>query len=281
MNIGIRLKSSELSRDLARRISELYSGVSIIIMGAEGDEKTDVLIDDECDLDLPVSLLMRNLLSEYEERTGLRIGVIRRYGHEILSVESATGGSGVSSVSTVLGRHFAGREGKKVLIVENIGQDDLSYSEPLHPPERSRRELEFSIAKGRKICLSKYYYRDRYGPFFISLRAGVSCISEIVESEGEFDMVIFSGIKGEELPDCAKRIYVSSSTDRRSGVLKGACPGIKVLNRSKESGFSEDIVRIAEDEESFSVEGDRVIIRMDGDFARGVDILYRKLRGLI
>ncbi len=283
MKIGIRLKNREISEDIARRITELYSGVCISILKdyEETEDDIDIMIDSSSDFNMPVSAMLRYKLSEYEERTGRRLDIPKKYAAEIFFVTSKLGGSGVSSIAAVLGRLFAGKEGKRVLIAERGSADVIGCSEPAHKPERSRRELEFLIAKGKKVCFSKYYYRDRYGPFFIT--SGVSCddIMRLTEESANFDIVIFSGFDYSEAPAGAKPIYVKSCKDRRSEGCAADEEAVNVLNRSADINSSDKVIRIPDDEDSFLWTGEGVTIKMDGEFSRGVDRLYKSLRGLI
>lgn len=282
MKIGIKLSNKEIARDIARRISELYSGIYIVIKDINDDaDDVEILIDDLCDIGLPVSILIRDKLLEYEERSGKKLHRLNKFKKETVFVTSRFGGSGVSAISTVLGRIFAGNEGRTVLIVENGDMDSTSYSEPVHLPERGLRELEFLIAKERKICFSRYYYRDRYGPFFITCNVSIGEMMKLIEETNDFDIVIFSGFGYREAPAGAYVINVGSLADRRSESNFVDEKAINVLNRSAKNEVAGSSVNIADDDSSFIVTEGRLVIKMDGDFAKGTENIYLRLRGLI
>ncbi len=285
MKIGICLDNKEISRDIARRAAELYKGTDIYILDAESDnhntEDFDVFLDEKIDLKSPVSLILREKIFEYEEKTGAAVGKPERYETDVIFIDSQFGGSGVSAVSTALGRLFAGREDRKVLLVEKGKIARMHYLEPEYKPARSQRELEFLIEKNLKTCFSRYYLRDKYGPFFIAYSGLSSDILKLNDENKEFGLIIFAGFDEEQKLDGANYIEIVNRTDRRHDLSGETDKNIRVINRAEANIIEGNTVRIVNDDFSFTVDGESVLIKMDGSFLSGVDLLYEKIRELI
>ena len=259
------ISEESLALKLAKRLSELSSGIETDIGGRSGEEYDFVITDDDMIRILPVSEALDRMEGKYFNRTGKRLQRSNQGPRGLFIFTSGTGGSGLTSVSFTFARHMAGKLNKRVLYVDADSYDPPEYQEPVHNAPGNPRELVYLMKSGLRADLNDFVSKDRYGPDVISLMdPDREVLIGIIEDSG-YEYVVVSG-RNVQLKGNA-RIEVVNSMDRRRPQPDREAD-IRVFNKG---------TTIPQESESFIEEGSGVRIDMSGFFSLAVGTLFREV----
>lgn len=277
--IRVLLKTDNrlFSEKLAYRLSEMTDRMKIDLEGTEEDY--DVVIDDSCEKEiLPVSALLRQIITAYTEKTGNPFYERENGLKRVFRFSSRFGGSGLSSVAFSFARILCGKTGQRTLFVDYGPEGRFIAGEYISLPEGSVRELEYMVREKRLGDPFRYLSEDHYGPFVICIeRNDPESIMRVAEKGGFRQIVICGNAEEELMPGEEVRIAVVNMKDIRYADLNGVPEGYDYLvkNRDYINSVSGNTVAIADDAVSFKLIDKNVRISMSGDFGIGVDKLVR------
>ena len=278
--ISVRIDTGDREFDLrlGRRLTELYEGFRISFGEPEDNTEADIVIDENMDVSLlPISKLLSYLSDKFMETTGKTFYRPKNGLKKHYFFSSPQGGSGLSSVAFVFARHIAIREGEKVLYID-CGCDGSFLSFEGSEPSRSQDELLFLIRSGREYVLNDFISMDHYGVQVLVLRELDNNILSSIELTAEADSIVIS--RREAMEDKDFRYFrVLNVRDSRMTDEMRLEDGeyISVINREYVNREDGNRLLVADDGLSFKNPDGRVRISMDGDFAYGVEKLWRKV----
>ena len=278
--ISVRIDTGDTEFDLrlGRRLTELYEGFRISFGERKGDFEADIVIDENINVNLlPVSGLVSYLSDKFMETTGKAFYRPKNGLKKHYFFSSPQGGSGLSSVAFVFARQITIREGEKVLYID-CGSDGSFLSLEGSDPARSQDELLFMIRSGREYVLNDFTSMDHYGVQVLVLRELDNNILNSIELKAEADSIVISRREAMEDKDF-RHIRVLNARDSRMTDDMRLEDGeyISVINREYVNREDGNRLLLADDGLSFKNPDGRVRISMDGDFAYGVEKLWRKV----
>ena len=282
LKILIDLSSRGLAEKLAMRLSELSGRLEITI--AEGKEtgadSFDCIIDDENLKEIfPVSAFLNSIIEKYTNDRGKPFYGPEKGFRRAFLFTSPMGGSGLTSCAFVFARILAGKTGAKVLFADIGRKDTFRYGEFSVIPEGKEGELNYLVEKNRGINISRFLAEDHYGPYCIILK---HCTYEVIAAlvrNGGFDYIVAALPEEKELiSDDPVRIIVLNTKDSRyiehSEKIK-ECEWV-IMNRGYVNKVMVNQIHVADDQISFKWPDEGVRISMNGDFAVGLEKLYKE-----
>lgn len=272
IRVLLNISDNIIREKISKRLGELTGGLEIIERGSFRDmDGPDVTVG-EGDEILPVSALLEHLITSYTSMTGESFLTKNRGLKRVFIFRTYTGGSGLTAVSFVFARIICGNHGVRVLYADAGKEEPLIYGEFLSSPEGNLSELRYLSDKGRAADPGRYLYKDFYGPCCISLKKEDMRLAEKLFGEGDFDVLVLSGISPGDKTIEGKEITVFNVKDSRSLVYleNPGSEGTIVKNREYINRIGENEIFISDDDLSFVVKPDCVRISMSGDLAVGI-----------
>lgn len=315
INVGIYLRNKQHMEDMAKALAELSPRLNISEMEyrthylRDEEEDFDVLVTNRDGFEEynPKVLLIegrhelgyyekyekeRQAVGAYATASEVLAGIIRIYernmqisfspkrdsGVIIISILSATGGSGVSAAAVTVGRQICMNSDKKVLYMNVGGTESWKlYITDANKAVRPAKELSHLIQNKAVFSIDSYVATDKFGLRYLDRTDKPEIVLRTLQESGEYDIILIDMPDGALNMDFHRMYIIQNDKDIRARVSALKEPETentkfvtRLINRSPTAGREGNVIRIPEDSRSFSLTDTGINIAMDGDYAMNI-----------